>query len=428
MREEWKQEWHGELWNRTQSGASVTDLFRCARGAVRDALWFRSTEYTQFHLASEGFLAKPLRPELALLAVALLLCGITGAFRAPQPTNANARRAVRLERGIGFLGALDLIFQRELLLHAKDSPTFEDVAAYHWSPWNLSGLLVSTNFFDILGAKPILGRTFNATDDDRSVILTESYWNQAFHRDLGIVGRDILLGGERHNVIGVVDQGLPFTAIRIRFYSRLEANPRFAGAIALLRPGVTLDSAQAELRRMIRKTKLSGVAPSLLVTPLWIDMRKSDSVVALAISLSGVLCGLAFVILKGLGGARYRFLLAARLFITLVAISGLRLALARILPGMYGPVSFFEFWIFLLVCCAGAVLVVRDHLGRCLVCFRRMLMPAPIGTWSSALLDQPATEYVCPAGHGTLYVAETGNAPTHWTVLDESWQDLFVHR
>jgi hypothetical protein len=47
--------------------------------------------------------------------------------------------------------------------------------------------------------------------------------------------------------------------------------------------------------------------------------------------------------------------------------------------------------------------------------------------WSSPILDQPGTEYVCPDGHGMLYIAETRNDTDYWTGLDETWQDLFVH-
>ncbi len=428
LRTDWLREWHAELWHRAESGAPAADLLRCARGAFRDALWFRSSEYAQAHLASEGFWVKPLRLELTLLALAVLLCAATGIFRGLGGPNESLRRAVRFERGIGFLGALDLVFQKELLEHVKKDPAFEAVAGYHWSPDNLSGLLVSDSFFDVLGLKPLLGRTFGPGEDEHAIVLTEPYWKQVFHGDRQIVGRTITLGGGQYRVIGVVSPDIQFSAIRVRFYGPLEAHPRFAGAIAKLRPGVTVASAQKGLRTLVQRTKLARVAPNITLAPLWIDPRRNDLLTALTIALTGALGGLAFLLFKGLGGARYQLLLGARLFILLLALSGLRMGFFRLIPGSYGPVSFFQFWIFLLVCCAAAFLVVRDHRDRCLVCLRRMLMPAPIGTWSSALLDQPATEYVCPAGHGTLYVGETSNAPVHWTVLDESWQDLFVHR
>ncbi|MCP5116281.1 MAG: hypothetical protein GY953_36090, partial [bacterium] len=83
-------------------------------------------------------------------------------------------------------------------------------------------------------------------------------------------------------------------------------------------------------------------------------------------------------------------------------------------------------WIFLAVCTAAVILVVRDHLTRCPVCMKRLEHPASLGTWSSLVVDPPATEYACPSGHGLMLVQETGKSRTRWTKLDESWKDLFV--
>ena len=53
-------------------------------------------------------------------------------------------------------------------------------------------------------------------------------------------------------------------------------------------------------------------------------------------------------------------------------------------------------------------------------------MPVRLGSWSSLILDRPATEYVCPAGHGVLFVSEALHDADQWTVLDDSWRDLFA--
>src|SRR5215467_13745284 len=78
LRGEWKREWHAELWHRAKAGATDSRLFECARGAFRDAVWFRSSEYVSAPL-HDTFFMKPLRLEFTALAVALLLCVASGA-------------------------------------------------------------------------------------------------------------------------------------------------------------------------------------------------------------------------------------------------------------------------------------------------------------------------------------------------------------
>ncbi|HSK10520.1 MAG TPA: ABC transporter permease, partial [Vicinamibacterales bacterium] len=66
---------------------------------------------------------------------------------------------------------------------------------------------VTAGFFDVLGARPIVGRTFLPSDDTRRanvVVLSEGFWRTRFDADPGVVGRDIRLDGEPYTVVGVV--------------------------------------------------------------------------------------------------------------------------------------------------------------------------------------------------------------------------------
>ena len=66
---------------------------------------------------------------------------------------------------------------------------------------------VTAGFFDVLGVKPLAGRTFLVDDDRRrsnAVVLNEAFWQSRFNRDPGIVGRDIRLDGAQYTVLGVV--------------------------------------------------------------------------------------------------------------------------------------------------------------------------------------------------------------------------------
>ena len=65
-------------------------------------------------------------------------------------------------------------------------------------------------FFDVLGAKPIAGRTFLADDDHPTpnvVVLSEGFWRSQFAGDPALVGRAIRLDGEPFTVVGIVAPG-----------------------------------------------------------------------------------------------------------------------------------------------------------------------------------------------------------------------------
>ncbi|MEN3339375.1 MAG: hypothetical protein V7647_3051 [Acidobacteriota bacterium] len=66
---------------------------------------------------------------------------------------------------------------------------------------------VSSSFFDVLGARPLLGDVFHArTAADRAVVLSYGLWVRRFGSDPGIVGRDIAINGARRQVVGVMRQ------------------------------------------------------------------------------------------------------------------------------------------------------------------------------------------------------------------------------
>ncbi len=73
---------------------------------------------------------------------------------------------------------------------------------------------VTPNLFSMLDAKPLLGRTFTASDGEangpRVAILGEGLWRGTFHADPGIVGRTVRIGGQARTVIGVMPAAFHF--------------------------------------------------------------------------------------------------------------------------------------------------------------------------------------------------------------------------
>lgn len=97
--------------------------------------------------------------------------------------------------------------------------------AYRFAPMSLSrnnnsekvwGYLVSGNYFDVLGVKPVLGRTFLPEEDNTRLshpvaVISHSLWQARFGGDRSIVDSDIFINGKKFKVIGVAPAGFSGT-------------------------------------------------------------------------------------------------------------------------------------------------------------------------------------------------------------------------
>src|SRR6266849_5088418 len=150
----------------------------------------------------------------------------------------------------------------------KQNTSFEQTVAWGGASLNLTGdglpeLVdggrVSWNFFDTLGAKPILGRTFTA-EDDRSgaphvAILSQGLWQGRYAGDPKIIGRNIAIGGEAYTVVGVMPgtfqlplMGIAnlWTPLALTDMQRADRGNVWLPAFGRLKPVVTLEQARAE--------------------------------------------------------------------------------------------------------------------------------------------------------------------------------------
>ncbi len=122
---------------------------------------------------------------------------------------------------------------------------------------------VSPDFFATLGTGPSLGRAFTEEETtlqtDRVVILTDTYWRQHFDRDPHVVGKQVRVNGLSIAVVGVLPPGFRFLSSEAQLYFPFSSNPgdrasgqRHSGGnskhmIARLKPGATLEQAQAQI-------------------------------------------------------------------------------------------------------------------------------------------------------------------------------------
>ena len=90
------------------------------------------------------------------------------------------------------------------------------------------------------------------------MILTYAYWQRKFGGDSGVIGRNLMVEGKPHNIIGVMPQNFRFLDFDASVLIPYQVNRGevFIGnfahqAVARLKPGVTLEQANADVARMI---------------------------------------------------------------------------------------------------------------------------------------------------------------------------------
>src|SRR5262249_4087221 len=73
------------------------------------------------------------------------------------------------------------------------------------------GEIVSTNYFDVLGARMYLGRGLTSGEDSEAgssvIVLGHEYWQRHFNSDASIIGKQIVLQGHSFTIIGVAEPG-----------------------------------------------------------------------------------------------------------------------------------------------------------------------------------------------------------------------------
>jgi putative ABC transport system permease protein len=123
----------------------------------------------------------------------------------------------------------------------------------------VEGFLVGTTFFSMLGVEPALGRGF--TDEDAQpgrdvvVLLSHAFWRRQFAADPAIVGRSISVDGTPCTVVGVLPSNFKIYRVLNRALDLfrplvLDATDReqSLNVYAKLKPGVSLDTARAQMR------------------------------------------------------------------------------------------------------------------------------------------------------------------------------------
>jgi len=125
---------------------------------------------------------------------------------------------------------------------------------------------VSTNLLDILGVRPLIGRTFvdrESTPGEETVaLLGHALWTERFGGDHGVVGRRIMLDGSPYTIIGVLPRNVEVLGRQADLWTPLVIDPTawfHRGAVswmvARLRDGATLQQSRAELATLFPRMR-----------------------------------------------------------------------------------------------------------------------------------------------------------------------------
>jgi putative ABC transport system permease protein len=290
-RGEWRAEWESEFRHRHGALAdarrldwsSNMDLVRRALGAFPDATWIRRQFTTDSEFAQDvrhGLRVLWRAPGFSVTAITILSLGLAGTvsiatlldtllFR-PLPY-ADAERVVTVwQRSAA--GERDDVAPANFLDWRERSTSFEGLAAvvpysYDYTgganPEVFFGAQVTEGFFETLGTRPMVGRTFasaeHATGAKRVVIITHGLWQRRFNGDPGILNGPISLDGQPYTIVGILPpdfrpQLLPrpgelsvWTPKVIREYEKGIRDSAWWNVVGRLKPGVSIDQANTEM-------------------------------------------------------------------------------------------------------------------------------------------------------------------------------------
>ena len=220
-------------------------------------------------------------PGFALVIIVTMALGIgantaifsvvNGVLLRPLPYQ-DGDRLVVLHHGQGDPVANDLGFSAKEMYDYRQANSLSDVVEFHNMFFNLLGRaeperlstgVVSANYFDVLGVKPLYGRTFVAADDAPGapavLVLSHKYWERSFGADPSVVGKVFRMNDRPHTVVGVmppvpqypleVDVYMPSSACPFRSSPQTIASRqgRMLTAFARVRSDVAMSKAQADI-------------------------------------------------------------------------------------------------------------------------------------------------------------------------------------
>jgi putative ABC transport system permease protein len=255
------------------------EWIQSSRCELNDEKTFNLTEImNEFRFALRQLRKSPGFTVIAVVTLALgiglntsIFSLIDNLFLRPLPFK-DPQRLLHLYSNARERNLLELPVSVPRFQHLRESQTiFDGFAAENTSAFTLTGLgetvqilggQVTSNYFDVLGVRPIRGRTFLPNEEETAdvAMVTEDFWRKRMQGDPNVVGRSITLGGAPHTIVGVLP-AMPFSWVGPAAevwttkpfqiaglpYERIMRGSSFLRVVGRLKPGITIEQARAAM-------------------------------------------------------------------------------------------------------------------------------------------------------------------------------------
>jgi putative ABC transport system permease protein len=169
----------------------------------------------------------------------------------------------------------------EIRDYREQGRVFSDLAEYHSMTFTMLGTsvpervatgVVSANFFDVFGVKPLLGRALTPADESMTappvMVLSYEYWMKEFGGDKSVLGRSFELNDRMHTVVGVLpplpaypgtdDLYMPTTSCPFRSGKDMMSNreDRMMDVFARVKPGITPNQVTGNLQTIANRLQM----------------------------------------------------------------------------------------------------------------------------------------------------------------------------
>jgi macrolide transport system ATP-binding/permease protein len=252
-------------------------------------------------------------PSFAILAILCLTVGIganaavfgwiEGTLFRPYPLVAHQERLFVLAGRARGVTGYDATSWPDFLDFQRNCKLIDSFIAEHIVGTTLSvgdraqrtvGSLVSANYFDALGIRPVLGRGFRPGEDTGRnahpvVVISYQLWQDRFHGDPSVIGKTQIMNGMPHTIVGVAPEGFYGTfvgyawgfwvpaSMQERFdstgYQLEDRGARWIEGFVRLKPGVSVQQAQQEIAAVARRLEIdfpdTNRGRGIKLLPLW---------------------------------------------------------------------------------------------------------------------------------------------------------------
>jgi putative ABC transport system permease protein len=191
-------------------------------------------------------------------------------------------------------------------VYREQSRVFQDIGLWNTGSASITGkgepervrtLNVTDGTLRLLGVAPIAGRAFTKADDSpgspRTVVLTHGYWQRRFGGQ-PVVGQSLTIDGNPVQIVGVLPQSFTFLGEdpAVLLPLQLDRSKTFAGnfsyrGVARLKPGATIEQANADVARMLSLVPEQFPLPPGFTRQMWDGLRIGPKVRPLSADVIG---------------------------------------------------------------------------------------------------------------------------------------------